>query len=95
MNSEKNNQWNLVEDSKIDRLERRIEKMEGFMDEIVLKLDKLLELSSAEGRSRTYNHIWRTFPGYINPTLHHKMNETMAQNHDGKKNSNSNLEEMD
>jgi hypothetical protein len=93
-------QWSMVDKSDLANLERRIERLEGKMDEIISKLEQVLIATSAEGRSRTYNQVWRLFPGYINPTMNSRMHEHVISqsnenNNQEKENNKNNDEEVD
>mgnify|MGYP001275023939 CR=1 FL=1 len=75
-------QWSMVDKNELAQIERRMERLEGKMEEILVKMDQVLLATSAEGRSRTYNQMWRLFPGYINPTIHSRMQEHItSDNH--------------
>ena len=75
-------QWSMVDKNELALIERRMERLEGKMEEILVKMDQVLLATSAEGRSRTYNQMWRLFPGYINPTIHNRMQEHItSDNH--------------
>lgn len=83
---EESQNWDIIGNEQMNQLAKKISLIEGQLDQLNLKVDKLLELSSIEGRSRTYNHVWRSFPSYLNPTLHYRLQDSMSQN-----NSESNL----